>query len=84
MSPAIGNLNVLPCRAISISTIHRMKLSGEIMNEAIHPMTGMYERIIFRTVSVPKMIIDCIAWNLTNLLCFSMIRKIIPVINPNT
>ncbi|MNO00494.1 hypothetical protein D3C81_2203990 [compost metagenome] len=61
-----------------------MKLSGVIINEAIHPMIGMYERIRFRTVNDPKTIIDCIAWNLTNLLCFSITRKIIPVTNEST
>ncbi|MNZ91533.1 hypothetical protein D3C78_1105210 [compost metagenome] len=77
----MGNLNVLPCRAISISTIHRMKVSGVMMNEAIHPIMGMYARIRFKTVKVPNTTMDCIAWNLTKLLCFSMTRKIMPVTN---
>ena len=42
----------------------------------------MNPRNMNSTVSPPKVMIDCIAWKRTNLLSFSIRKKISPVIQP--
>ena len=44
---------------------------------------GIKLKTICRTNSAPEAIVDCIAWNRTNLFSFSMTRKTIPETNPS-
>ena len=64
---------------MSQSAIER---GNTIKSHNSHPMIGSTWSTTHSTQSPPKTSVDCMAWNLTNLLFFSITRNTIPVMNP--